>query len=228
MAMFNVSEQAANLVYVIFNIILVLGAVLALVGTIGVFWSGGIREHFADLKISKNIAETSVAKADAANANARASEADLKLEELRREVAPRQVQREVFLREIAGQPKAHVAIMYLRDDPECFDVAQQIWRLLQDAKWDVASPIPIPASDTQSPTPMSVDGQPSGVTVVANSVSAQESEAPSNIMSGKPWTRTPWTVLSNALLQSMGGIKGWAGGPHRPPAGTLRVVVAPR
>jgi len=132
------------------------------------------------------------------------------------------------LREIAGQPKAHVAIMYLRDDPECFDVAQQIWRLLQDAKWQVDAPLPIPASNTELPTPMSVDAQPSGVTVVAHSASTQESEAMGNVMLGKPWIRTPLTVLSNALSQSMGGVKQWVGGPNRPSSGTLRVVVAPR
>ena len=75
---------------------------------------------------------------------------------------------------------------------------------------------------------MSVDGQPSGVTVVANSSSLKESEALSKIFLGEDWERTPWTVLSNALLKSLGDIKGHAGRSNKPPAGTLRVVVASR
>jgi hypothetical protein len=162
----------------------------------------------------------------------RAAEAELKLDELRRQVAPRHVQRHVFLKAVEGQPKARVEIMYLRDDPECFDLAQQIWRVLQDAQWDVIAPVPIPpsvaSSYLQSPTAMSVGGQLLGVTVVTHSVSEKESEAMPNILAGKNWERTPWTVLSNALLQSMGPIGGSGGGPNRPPEGVLRVVVAPR
>ena len=168
-------------------------------------------------------------KIDLATQQGRAAEAELKLEELRRHVAPRHVQRSVFLKAIEGQPKARVEIMYLRDDPECFELAQEIWRVLQDAQWDVVAPVPIPksvsSSHLQSPTSMSISGEPSGVTVATHSVSGKEAEADLN---SKNWEHTPWTVLQNALLQSVGQISGWAGGPNSPPEGTLRVIISPR
>ncbi|HWW05064.1 hypothetical protein [Collimonas sp.] len=162
----------------------------------------------------------------------RVAAAELKTEQLRKQLGPRQIQRDLFLKAIEGQPQAHVEIVYLRDDPECFDVAQQIWRVLQDAKWEVVAPVPIPQNASiasqQNPTAISVDGQPSGVTVVTHSVSEQEAEAGSKQMLGVPWERTPWTVLMNALNQSLGRIGGSGGGSNSPPEGTLRVVVAPR
>ncbi len=73
MSMFNISENAANLIYTISHIILVVGAVLALMGTIGAYWSGGIRERFFDTKIAKNVADTAKANAESARANERAA-----------------------------------------------------------------------------------------------------------------------------------------------------------
>jgi hypothetical protein len=158
--------------------------------------------------------------------------AELKTEQLRKELGPRHIQREIFLKALSGQPKANVEIMYLRDDPECFELSQQIWRALEDAEWKVIAPFPIPQNispdSLKIPTAMSVDGQPSGVTIVTNSISEEESVAAKNQMLGEPWERTPWTVLMNALAQSLGGIKGHGGGPNRTPIGTLRIVVAPR
>jgi hypothetical protein len=52
--------------------------------------------------------------------------AELKLERLRRQVAPRRLNREAFFKAIEGQPKARGEIMYLRDDPECFDEAPDL------------------------------------------------------------------------------------------------------
>lgn len=160
---------------------------------------------------------------------ARIKEAELKTEQLRKELGPRHLQRDVFLKTIAESPKSKVEIMYLMDDPECFDLTQQIWRGLEDAAWPVVPPRPIPPLIiSDSPTAMSVDGQPSGVTVVSNGITLEESEASLNAMQGKPWVRTPLTVLMQALGASIGKISGHAGGPNRPPQGILRVVVAPR
>lgn len=167
-----------------------------------------------------------------ANANARANEAAVKLEELRRQTAPRQLNRDAFFKAIDGKPKALTRIMYVRDDPECFDVAQQIYRVLKDAQWDAVSPVPIPSSNPNLrpdiPIAMSVGGQPSGVSVVAHSLSDEELEASKNISFGRAWKVTPYTSLSNALLESLGRIGGGAGGSVAPPDGELRIVVAPR
>ena len=161
---------------------------------------------------------------------ARTAEAELKSEQLRKELGPRHLQRDIFLKEIVEAPPSRVEIMYLRDDPECFNLAQQIWRVLEDAKWEVMPPVPIPdpAKAFDMPTAMTVDGQPSGVTVVIRAVSKAEAEASMKAMLGEPWVRTPWTVLTHALGDSLGRIGSSAGGPNAPPDGTLRIVVAPR
>lgn len=85
--MWNISSSLADTFFNWSNVILIVGAAMVLVGTIGSIKMGGIREYFADLRISDNeratkaaIAESDVAKATAAEANARALEARLELE----------------------------------------------------------------------------------------------------------------------------------------------------
>lgn len=191
---------------------------------VGVVCSGAIA-------ISGHIRDTQLKLELAASAE-RTAAAELKTEQLRKELGPRHLQRAIFLKEIAESPSARVEIMYLRDDPECFDLAQQIWRALEDATWDVIPPVPIPPSTpsaaSNNPTAMDVDGQPSGVTVVVHSITQAEADATSQRMKGQPWVRSPWTVLMHAVENSIGKVGGHAGGPNAPPDGTLRIVVAPR
>ncbi len=204
------------------------GAVAAFTGLAGAIIS---RQTSA---IIQRASDERIAAADAlaAKSNAAAADAALRLEQLRREVGPRRLQREIFLDALRRQPSSPVEILYLRDDPECFELAQQVWRALQDAHWQVIAPQPIPQPAAHlanaSPMAMTVDGQPSGVTVVAHSITEQEALAPQDKMLGRPWTHTPFTVLLNALTDSLGQGASNAGGPNRPPQGTLRVVVAPR
>jgi hypothetical protein len=66
--MFSITSQVADAIYTWSNVLLVLGAIFALTGTAGVFWSGGVREKFADERISANEAETAKAKAETAQA----------------------------------------------------------------------------------------------------------------------------------------------------------------
>ena len=66
--MFDITPQTADAIYSWSNVLLVLGAILALIGTAGVFWSGGVREKFADERIAANEAETEKAKAETAQA----------------------------------------------------------------------------------------------------------------------------------------------------------------
>ncbi len=170
-----------------------------------------------------------------AEANARAKESELKLEQLRKEVGPRQLNRAAFLHALKDQPKAPVAILYLRDDPDSLEFAQEIENSLKAAKWIVISRevIPTPSgirAGPEIPITMSVGGQPSGITVVARSVSEKESRASELMMrqdwETTDWVRTPWTVLSNAFLQSMG--RSSSSSHTSVPEGTLRIVVGPR
>ncbi len=247
--MFDTAELA-GLWFDIFNGILLLGAFLVLAGTWGTIKTGAIKEKFSDERTAANEAETKravaesdkanaalgvaqadIAKANAqiANATARTKEAELKVEQLRKELGPRHLQRDIFLRELLSQPSAQVEILYLQDDPECFGLAQEIGRALEDAKWPVAAPKPIPSLFlSDGPTSLSVGGQPSGVTVVARQVTSEEADASQNAFLGKEWIKTPWTVLTSALAASLGKIAASAGTPNGPPEGTLRVVVTPR
>jgi hypothetical protein len=64
-AFVHMTSHTADSLFTVSNILLIFGAVIVLVGTIGVFWIGGIRERFADERISANEAKTSGAKAEA-------------------------------------------------------------------------------------------------------------------------------------------------------------------
>jgi hypothetical protein len=175
-------------------------------------------------------ADVTQAREGAGKANERAAEAELCLEQLRKQVGPRRIPRDAFLNALANQPKAPTEIYFERDDPDSFSVAQQIWQLLRDANWEVTPPVPAAPTDLYptSPAVVSVGGQPSGVTVVAHSVSPEENQRTGKMIAGKEWLKTPWTVLFNAFLQTLGSASGASGGPNAPPEGTLRVVVAPR
>ncbi|WOQ12532.1 hypothetical protein [Aeromonas media] len=111
--MFNITSQAADTIYTWSNVLLVFGATLALIGTAGVFWSGGVREKFADERISANEAETAKAKAETAQAM---------LEQVRlksllswRRVSPSQAQQLAIA--LAGS-SIELWLAWVGDDPE--------------------------------------------------------------------------------------------------------------
>ena len=99
--MLNLSLQAANTLFGLSNVALILGAVLVLIGTIGVSWTTGIRDRYADERISGNEVRTALANEGAAKANERANalarEAEqerLERMKLEAEIAPRRLTRE--------------------------------------------------------------------------------------------------------------------------------------
>lgn len=207
--------------------------VTAITGGIAVFgglFTAVIGHKISDVTQAQSQTQIAAANARSAEAHARSSEAELKLEELRRQVGHRQLQRDAFLEELRGKPSEPVEIMYLRDDPECFDVAQQIARALEAAGWKITdlAPIPVPRSNSD-PFAMSVDGQPSGVTIVTASMTEAELRATEMQAMGQAgWAHTPFTVLNSAVLRGLGAVSSSAAGRHAPSAGTLRLVVAPR
>jgi hypothetical protein len=241
--MFDVTSEGANFWFDAFNVMLFVGAFAVALGTYGSIKMGAIKERFseertagletqtAQANAALGTAQADIAKANAriAEASARQKEAELRVEQLRKELGPRQLQRDAFIKELTGQPTANVEIMYLQDDPECFVLAQQIGIALKDAGWPSVAPKPIPSLIlSDGPTSMSVDGQPSGVTVVVSGITQEEADASQNAMLGRDWIKTPWTVLMRAVAAGIGKAGGHAGGPNAPPKGTLRVVVAPR
>lgn len=86
MAIFDISLKGANLIFNAANALLIVGAVLVLVGTVAVVWSGSVREHFADQRISSNELETAQAKGDAAHANENAAKLSERAANLEKDV----------------------------------------------------------------------------------------------------------------------------------------------
>lgn len=169
---------------------------------------------------------------EAAAQRERAAKAERDLLELQKRTSPRQLNRDAFLRALEGQPKLPVQILYLRDDPDSFRLSIEIREALRTARWSVTEPEPIPVSAAPPrsgpaiPTTMSVGGQPSGITVVAHSLSEREMEAVRDRILGRDWVKTPWTVLRNAFLESMGSVNGSANSMC--PRDALRVVIGPK
>lgn len=99
------SVETANALYSLANFAAILGGIAVVLGTAGIFFFGGIREHHADLEQAELQTRTEEARSEAATANQRAAEsnrdaAQLKLElererrerlELERRMAPRRV-----------------------------------------------------------------------------------------------------------------------------------------
>jgi hypothetical protein len=202
----------------------VCGAVAAISGLLGAIVSRevtAVTQRESDERIA-------AANALAAKSNEAAATAVLKLEQLRAQVGPRQFNRAAFLEALRGETVGSVQIVYLRNDPECFDVAQQVWHLLEDARWQVTPPSPIFDGRNNQPAAMNVDGQPTGLTVVASIQSPAEADAELLRANGQAWVRTPFTTLTYAIERGIGRVATHINGPNRPAPGTLRVVVAPR
>ncbi|MDT8836521.1 hypothetical protein ParKJ_03765 [Paraburkholderia fungorum] len=87
--MFDLSQEMADSVFGLSNIVLTIGAALVLLGTAGAFWSGGIRDRYSDERITSNEAKTAQAVAQAAQANQRAEEEKLARVKIEERLAPR-------------------------------------------------------------------------------------------------------------------------------------------
>lgn len=85
MSFFAISSETADSIFGWSNFILILGAAIILVGTIGAIWSAGVRERYADLRLSKNEKETATAKENAEKASENAAIANMRTEEIRKE-----------------------------------------------------------------------------------------------------------------------------------------------
>lgn len=146
--MLDLSLPTANVLFGLSNIALIVGTVLALVGTIGIFWTTGIRDRYADERISNNEAQTATANRGAAEAteraNALAKEAEherLERLKLEAEIAPRRLTREqheaiaTALNRFAGR---RVMVTSYSLDAESAILTKQVIEALQAAGLKVA------------------------------------------------------------------------------------------
>jgi hypothetical protein len=133
-SMIDLSLPQANALYNLANVLLILGALLVLLGTIAAIWTGGIRERFANERLSNNETETARAKADAAKADAHAAEVNLELAKLKapRTLGGEQQQRLVSqLTPFAGQTFSLNVVA----DTEPISLMSMIKTVLASAGW---------------------------------------------------------------------------------------------
>ncbi|MDE2311167.1 MAG: hypothetical protein KGL01_10140 [Betaproteobacteria bacterium] len=136
--MFSITSQVADAIYSWSNVLLVLGATLALVGTAGVFWSGGVREKFADERISANEAETAKAKAETARAM-------LEQERLKEQLAWREVtpeQAKILQSQLKILPM-QITISWVSGDPEGSAFAQSLGNALLNSGLEISAFAPM-------------------------------------------------------------------------------------
>lgn len=144
--MWDISSSAADSLFAWSNIILIVGATLVLIGTIGSVKLASIREYFSDLRISDNeratteaIAEAASAKAASAEANARAESERLERVRLEARIAPRRLssqQKETIASALTNVPRPPtIAIVSRLLDTEGNDFADDISTTLTSAGW---------------------------------------------------------------------------------------------
>jgi len=186
------------------------------------FWSGGIRDEKAEVRNQSVEIQLSEAKA-------RALEAQLALEKYK---APRRIDGPAFVAALEGKPKAPVEIVFVRDDPECWQLAMQIRDWLKAAKWKHSEPAAIAGPDESRfstyPSSMQAGGQPRGVTVVLRVTSqADFQREEDDTLNPNAAIDTPRKALSRALIGSLGQLSG-SMNFDTGKVGGLRVVVGPK
>jgi hypothetical protein len=140
--MWEITSPLADRLFTISNGVLILGAAMVFIGTIGAIVLSGVREQFSNARISENetqtvqaIAESDTAKKGAAEANARALEAQLALEKFK---APRVLTGE-HVQQIVDKLKEYVGpefqIVTYWDMKEPLAFANQIYTPLVRAGW---------------------------------------------------------------------------------------------
>lgn len=142
--------------------------------------------------------------------NERIAAAELETERLRTEFGPRNLKWNAFVTELQSAAKVQLEISYVTDNSNSMELAQQIQLAASAAGWGMPPRNPIQRpSGWSEPLAMAVDGQPKGVTVVSR-------------------FPTPADGISKAIIAGLGQGAEHANGPHAPPVGTVKIVVAPR
>jgi hypothetical protein len=161
--MWNITASQADLWFSIANVVLIIGAALVLMGTIGAIIMANVREEFANERISTNEVETQhaiargeEAKAEAAQANARAAEANKIAEEERlarikieERLAPRNLsdeQRDTVSKKISKYPNVLIDILQLGDSGELQHMRLLLSATFKQANWRTHEWI-VPGSD---------------------------------------------------------------------------------
>jgi hypothetical protein len=185
---------------------------------------GGVWGELMFARRARTADDSRVAEAETAvsEANVRVAEAELRLEELRKSARPRDIDREIFNKELEGQPKSRVQIWYLPDISDGFWFASRLSGALIGAGWDVVEPpTPMPEMPPDPDNPISrfvpramvAGAQPSGVTVIARG-------APQNL------EKNPSHQALMFAIALASGFTSWGSSNLSVPEGVLRVIIA--
>lgn len=237
--MFDVSAEGANFWFDISNLVLLVGAVLVAVGTYGAIKFSGIKEKFADERISANETETkrAVAESDKANAalgiaqadiakanvriaeaNARTAEAEAKLAETRQKIDIRRLNEAAFAARLKGVAPQPVLVSHGRGDPEALILSMPIVGALERLGWK-ASYIEYTSPEVEQCARLG------GVVVLSKDFSADGQTD----MERKPADRTtPFLALADALWNGIGeNSTSFATCPFVE-EGVLQIVIGPK
>ncbi len=153
----------------------------------------------------QNILETEfeTLRLETAEAKRRQAQAELDLEELRVKVIWRHIDAAKFLAVLQASTATptNTEIVYLRDDPESWSLANEIFTLLHKANWPATLPTPITPNEkwrafSSFPTVLGAGGNPfGGIALVTN----EEFKMPT-------WdNKTAAGLLVKAFLEGLGG-----------------------
>lgn len=150
--MFNITQNVADSIFSYSSIALVIGAIITLIATLGIFYSRPIRERYTSERIAINESQTQMAKAEAAMANEkaalanenaaksnlRAAEVEKQNAELRIKFSNRRIdekQHEILVKELSKTPS--VVNIETMVDPESSLYAADILKTFIDSKWTI-------------------------------------------------------------------------------------------
>jgi hypothetical protein len=223
--MFDVTPESANFWFDAFNVLLFIGAFAVAVGTYGSIRMGTAKERFSDERILANeketaraVADSDIAKEGTAKANERIAELNNETVKLRQQLEPRKINGEAFVELLRSAPKAKVELMYVKEDPDSYQLSLQIFWYLMNAGWDCEVEKPIPPAAIGSPYPdkpatWSAIARETGISLVVHEYDDL-----------KPGT--PYEALLKAFRITPGQAE--SGIDSNVPAGSIRVVIAPR
>lgn len=142
----SITSGAANLLYSISGMVLTVGAILTLIGTIGGIWSGSIREKYAEERITANKKEAALANEKAALATEKTAELELEAENAKLEqqrlkelLAWRRLDRKSYETLVEGFRgiTAKLSIGAVRADPESITFWEDILQAAKEAGIEV-------------------------------------------------------------------------------------------
>ena len=154
MSIFDLSENAANSIYGIANVAVLIASILGVAGTIALFWTRGIRDKYSEIKASKTEEPIALAHTEAARANERSkalendsarlqketAQARLELEQIKEKQKPRTIsgsQRNTLISAARAAVGLKISVTCIAGDSEAMAFARQIKECLLMAGVDV-------------------------------------------------------------------------------------------